>query len=102
MSAPYSHAAFVQQLDTVFRLPTVGGPLPLELIDVSAQRANGPFDTFSIVLRGPAGQYIPQANYRFEHDALGDIDLFIVPIRQDQHGLYYEAAFNLLRAEVTA
>ena len=102
MSDPYSHTAFAQQLDTVFQLPTVGGPLPLELIEVSALRTNGPFDTFSIVLRGPAGQYIPQANYRFEHDALGDIDLFIVPIRQDPHGLYYEAAFSTTRAEVIA
>lgn len=102
MSAPYSHAVFAEHIETVFRLPAVGGPLALELIEVSAQRENGPFDSFSIVLRGPAGTYIPQANYCFEHDALGDIELFIVPIRQDQQGLYYEAAFNILHAEVAA
>ena len=102
MSAPYSHARFAQQLDTIFRLPTAGGPLLLELIEVSAQRANGPFDTFSIVLRGPAAHYIPQASYCFEHDALGDIDLFIVPIRQDAQSLYYEAAFNITHNEAIA
>jgi hypothetical protein len=28
------------------------------------------------------------------HDAIGAFDLFTVPIRRDQHGLYYEAVFN--------
>jgi hypothetical protein len=38
-----------------------------------------------------------------EHDEMGQFDLFLVPIRQDDQGFYYEAVFNrILQPEKTA
>lgn len=102
MAPSYSHEAFAAQLHTMFQLATSGAPLPLELVEVSPLRHTGEYDSFTLVLRGPPNQYIPQASYRFEHDAIGPLDIFIVPIHQDQQGLYYEANFNYQRAEVAA
>jgi hypothetical protein len=34
--------------------------------------------------------------FRLEHDKIGAIDLFLVPVRKDEQGLYYEAVFNRL------
>jgi hypothetical protein len=31
------------------------------------------------------------------HDQIGEFELFIVPIKQDDRGFYYEAIFNRLR-----
>jgi hypothetical protein len=52
------------------------------------------YEAFSIVFRGPSDPLLPQGMHRFHRDAIGTFDLFIVPIRRDQHGLYYEAVFN--------
>ena len=48
---------------------------------------------FSLVFRGPLEPILPQQIYRFEHDALGAFDLFIVPIGPDESGMQYEAVF---------
>ena len=102
MAISYSYDAFAAQIHTTFWLATGSEPLPLELINVSPLRQNPVYESYSLELRGPADSYIPQASYRFEHEAIGAIEIFIVPIRQDQQGLYYEASFNCLRSKVAA
>lgn len=103
MTATLTHAAFARQLHTTFRLVVPGAvALPLELIEVSKQRESQRFVSFAIVLRGPAGVYIPQGTYHFEHEAMGALDLFIVPIGQNGSGYEYEATFSYLQSEVSA
>jgi hypothetical protein len=34
-----------------------------------------------------------------QHVQLGTFDLFLVPVGQDQQGVYYEAIFNRLRPQ---
>jgi hypothetical protein len=34
--------------------------------------------------------------YRMQHDQLGKLELFLVPVGQDQRCIYYEAVFNRL------
>jgi len=48
---------------------------------------------FSLVFRGPLEPILPQRIYRFEHDALGAFDIFIVPIGPDGTGMQYQAVF---------
>ena len=50
-------------------------------------------EQFSIIFRGPLGIFLQQQSYRMEHPQMGSFDLFLVPIRQDADGFYYEAAF---------
>ena len=45
------------------------------------------------------GAFLPQAIHRFNHDQLGAFELFIVPIRRDDPGFYYEAVFNRMCQE---
>ena len=81
-----------------YLLRIAGGaePISLELVEVTAssrgaQRGGRPF---SLVFRGPRSPSLPQAQYRLEHDAMGAIDIFLVPIALDPQGLSYEAVFN--------
>ena len=74
----------------------------VELIEANERRLSPDYESFSIMFRGPSGAFLPQAIYRFHHDAIGMFDLFIVPIRQDERGLYYEAVFNRQREEQQA
>lgn len=49
---------------------------------------------FSLLFQGPADPLLPQATYRFNHDSLGTMDIFIVPLGRDEHSAVYEAIFS--------
>jgi hypothetical protein len=70
--------------------------LELRLVDAQAtgDRAAGvPRDPFRLAFLGPADPSLPQRTYRLEHDALGELDVFLVPIGRDAGGTTYEAIF---------
>jgi uncharacterized protein DUF6916 len=78
---------------SLFRLE---GSAPLRLVDaeVTGERAAGmERDPFRLALLGPANPVLPQRTYRLEHDTLGALDIFIVPIARDANGTTYEAIF---------
>ncbi len=63
----------------------------VELVEVTEiPREPGGRAPFSLVFRGGPNPPLPQRIYRVEHDKLGELDLFLVPIAVDQ----YEAIFT--------
>jgi hypothetical protein len=91
---------FARQLNTQFRVERQdGGTVILDLVEAGEVRSLAGFESFSIVFRGTLGAFLPQAMHHFNHDELGAFELFIVPIRQDAHGFYYEVVFNRMRQE---
>jgi hypothetical protein len=77
----------------------------LELCEVTevAQRNPGQLrQPFSVLFHGPLEPVLPQAIYRLEHDRLGVLELFIVPIGPDEPSgpetpsaaMRYEAVFS--------
>lgn len=50
--------------------------------------------TFAIVFRGPSGHLLEQQIYAVHHAELGTLELFLVTIGPDEHGMCYEAVFN--------
>jgi len=92
-----THGAFLELLDSKFRLDLQGtNAIELELTEVSELRSERRQEIFSIVFRGPLTVVLPQRLYRLEHDEMGPLDLLLVPIKQDNEGVYYEAVFNRL------
>lgn len=92
-----TEAIFSRQLNTKFLLyPEPARPLDFELVEVasSAPQHERGGERFSLIFRGPVETYLPQSTYRMEHAEIGAFDLFIVPVRRDDAGLYYEAIFN--------
>ena len=53
-------------------------------------------DPFSLVFRAPASCALLQGSYVLEHQTLGSLSLFLVPIGPtgDGRGLAYQAIFN--------
>ena len=98
MAASLEHETFSRYLNTNFRvyldeLKTVEA----ELSKVDELLLSPQQERFAIVFRGPREPFLGQGSYRFEHDEMGEFPLFIVPIRQDENGTYYEAVFNRMR-----
>jgi hypothetical protein len=68
----------------------------LRLIEVTDQARTPQQEAFSVVFHGPAGRFIPQGLYQLKHEALGEFEIFLVPIAKDNDGYQYEAIFNRL------
>ncbi len=49
---------------------------------------------FTLTFKGAPGQFFPQRIYSFRNDALGEHDIFIVPIGRECDSYLYEAVFN--------
>ncbi len=71
--------------------------LRLELAEVN--RLGGDSDTrepFGLIFLGPLDPILSQATYTLEHEQLGAIDLFLVPVgpNKEETAIQYEAVFS--------
>jgi len=71
-----------------------GEAVELELIDLREGRATTGHEVFSLMFRGPLGAFLGQWMVAMAHDAIGQFELFIVPVGRTSDGLLYEAVFN--------
>jgi hypothetical protein len=109
MMSDYLRAGtFSTQLNSPFRInlsPITA--IEIELVEVTekggadSQRPSAAArqESFSVVFRGPHDKLLQQGMYQMQHNQLGALTLFLVPVGQDHEGLYYEAIFNRLRRQ---
>ena len=97
METKLLHEEFGRQLNQNFLVNVEGAdPINLQLVEVSALTVLPRQEMFSIVLKGPGSQVMPQSIYSLENSSMGQMDLFLVAIRKDEEAVYYEAIFNRL------
>jgi len=100
MDAPLDHEVFSKHLGTRFSIAVDGsGSIDAELSKVTELHLSPHQERFSVVFRGPRDQVLSQGTYNFTHQQMGEFSLFIVPMRQDDEGMFYEAVFNRLRKD---
>lgn len=89
---------FQPLIGSQFSMSTSGGPpFAVELIEVTLLEAHeGPRrQPFSLVFADPRKSVaLLQQTFRVEHEKLGGVDLFLVPIGPAPQGMRYEAVFN--------
>jgi hypothetical protein len=73
-----------------------GGVIRLTDVQVTGVQPHAPrTEPFSLVFLGPGDPRLDQGMYELRHDALGPLELFLVPIGYEAGGgLRYEAVFN--------
>ncbi len=106
MPDPLSAADFVSALGAPFPLAGVEPELALELIEVTAAPPRDSADAarraaagiriepFILVFRGPRDRTLAQGTRALVHPALGELEIFLVPLQPDALGPRYEAVFN--------
>ena len=93
---------FKRHLNTKFNVRVDGDrTLALELEEVqpfpALTHARGDMERFSLYFRGPSDVLLPQRIYRFEHEEMGELDIFLVPVERDAKGFRYEAVFSYFK-----
>lgn len=90
-----TYAAFLEQVNTAFRIPF---PVPHESMEISLLEANERSDEFftsyNLLFQGPDSVQLEQAMYALEHPILGEVVLFLVPVKRTPQGIQYEAVIN--------
>ena len=90
----FTNEMFSGQLNTKFRVMSNGAAaLELELLELEDFSQPGQVQ-FAIRFRGPLATFLEQRIYHLEHDVLGEMDIFLVPIAREADGFRYEAVFN--------
>ena len=87
---------FTNHLNTTFRFQYEKATQEFELIEAKDMGSTPKLKQFSILFRGPSEPIFNQGMCPFEHDELGAVPLFIVPVGQDEEGVYYEVVFSRL------
>jgi hypothetical protein len=102
MESVLTHEVFTQHANSKFQVQVdeLTG-VDLELTEVSELKLYPHQEEFVIVFRGPLDKFLGQGVRSFSHDQMGQFELFLVPIKQDEQGFYYEAVFNRLREQNT-
>jgi hypothetical protein len=91
-------ADFAPAVGEVFTVALEGlDPLPLTLASATEKGAPGSAELrqpFTLVFLGPASDhYLRQGTYRLQHERLGALDLFVVPVGPQAGRMQYEAIF---------
>jgi hypothetical protein len=102
MTEKLTEEVFARQLNSKFRVRAdTPRPVELELVEVQSWRSapseQGGMERFSLFFTGPADILLPQRSYTLEHEQLGTLDIFLVPVVNQEKGLRYEAVFNFYK-----
>jgi uncharacterized protein DUF6916 len=97
MSVYLTKTMFEENLNTRFWLLNEGSePYAMDLVEVTNGHSTPRQEQFALHFRGDRNQIFPQHIYPMKHDAIGDFDLFLVPVGRGETGTFYEAVFNRL------
>jgi hypothetical protein len=88
--------AFQQQLETLFEVHDGPVPIQLRLVEVTDEGIARGVRQFSLFFRGPAERALPQGTYSLQHEALGSLGIFLVPILgSTRDSILYQACFSV-------
>jgi hypothetical protein len=100
MAASLEHEVFSRYLSTTFRISIdESRTIEAELHEVGELMKFPGQQRFAIRFRGPRDPLLNQGTHAFDHDEMGQFNLFIVPVRQDENSSFYEAIFNRMRQD---
>ena len=99
MLEEFEIGTFAPRLGETFRIQAADAPAAeMTLIEATALGEGTASETqrapFSLVFRGSRDRVFPQQICRVQHDAIGEFELFLVPIGPDQEGMRFEAVFG--------
>ncbi|HEY0722452.1 MAG TPA: hypothetical protein VGD41_00355 [Pyrinomonadaceae bacterium] len=98
MEAALTHDEFSKHANTNFQVQVDENTnVELNLVSITELKLYPQQEEFTLEFRGPLNTFLGQGIRNFTHDQMGQFELFIVPVKQDEQGFYYEVVFNRIR-----
>ena len=97
MSINVTKEAFAAALDTEFTMNLEAAEtMPLKLVQYQVPLLNAVQECFSLLFHAPLHAPSAQSLRTLQHETLGELEIFLVPVKKTEEGLFYEAVFNRL------
>lgn len=97
MSINVTKEAFATALNTEFTMKLgVAETMPLTLVQYQVSLLNAVQECFSLLFQAPLHAPSEQSLRTLQHETLGELEIFLVPVKKTEAGLFYEAVFNRL------
>jgi hypothetical protein len=97
MASQLTHEALANNLNSKFTVCLENDQsFDLELVELSERKLSSVQERFSFILLGPNDKFLGQGMRHLQHAVLGELDLFLVPVGQNERGTNYEVVFNYL------
>ena len=94
----FKEEVFAEHVNTKFYIPFEDRRLELELVRVEGDKSTlekvKGVNRFVLYFHGPGEFLLPQRIYPLEHEALGRLEIFLVPIGIQDNRYEYEAVFS--------
>jgi hypothetical protein len=92
---------FARHVASAWRVSDVPG-VALQLFDVSPRTVSGQWECFSLCFCGPPDPLLEQGTHLLDHDEIGSLELFLVPIQPGPDGPCYECVVNRAESHIIA
>ena len=90
-----THSQFAEHLQETFEASSPEKcALKLTEVKVLGEAVGSRRVPFSLLFYGPRDYFLSQGTYSVSHPELGAMDLFLVPVGEDERGFIYECIFN--------
>ena len=100
--ATLTEEEFSKHVGTGYQVKLEPQNIELKLIEVKAYRPGENeqpgMERFSAIFEGPAGIHLPQSLYSLTHEAMGEFEIFLVPIAKVENAFRFEAVFNYYKS----
>ena len=97
MTQRLEHAEFTKHLNSTFRIRIdESHTVESKLTEVTELQLSPRQERFAVIFRTSNDVFLGQGQRPFEHDVMGNFELFLVPVGRDEEGTEYEAVFNRL------
>ena len=97
MSINVTKEAFAAALYTEFTMNLEASEtMPLKLVQYQVPLLNAVQECFSLLFQAPLHAPSEQSLRTLQHETLGELEIFLVPVKKTEEGLFYEAVFNRL------
>jgi len=95
LTEAFDKGLFAENLNTKFSVRVdANKTVELELTEITESNAAPNHEQFALAFRGPGDVYLPQQIYQLDHQRLGTMSVFLVPVGRDEQGFEYEAIFS--------
>jgi hypothetical protein len=81
------HSEFLMQLDA-------DQAVSMQLVEYKLQLHNALQECFTLLFQAPGDAPNAQSLRTLQHPTLGELEMFLVPVKRTADGLFYEAVFN--------
>lgn len=92
----YNPEVFEPHVGSIFRVEAAGDAVPLQLAEVQRGLSTPRMLQFSLFFKGPLQPFLQQQTVHLNHDVLGEMDLFIVPVGKEESQFVYQVVFSRL------